>query len=77
MKKTYAKPEIVFENFSLSTNVAAGCEITSLFDPRLYVEPFGYAFSSSCQHNVVDSSGDGMANSICYHTPSGENVFQS
>ena len=26
MKKAYSKPDIVFEDFSLSTNIAAGCE---------------------------------------------------
>lgn len=26
MKKTYTKPEIVFESFSLSTNIAGDCE---------------------------------------------------
>lgn len=25
MKKTYVKPEVYFENFELSTNIAAGC----------------------------------------------------
>lgn len=27
MKKTYIKPEIVFEDFTVNTNIAAGCEI--------------------------------------------------
>ena len=27
MKKTYSKPEIVFENFVLSTNIAANCDV--------------------------------------------------
>lgn len=26
MKKTYSKPEIVFESFTLSTNIAGDCE---------------------------------------------------
>ncbi|MBQ8524625.1 MAG: hypothetical protein IJ457_08390 [Clostridia bacterium] len=27
MKKTYEKPIIIFEDFSLSTSIAAGCEV--------------------------------------------------
>ena len=34
MKKAYSKPDIVFEDFSLSTNIAAGCEE----NPSLYTE---------------------------------------
>lgn len=28
MKKTYSKPEILFEDFTMSTNIATGCEGT-------------------------------------------------
>ena len=78
MKKIYSKPEIAFESFSLSQSIAAGCEIRDLTSSILYVEGFGYAFSSSCSHNVVDSSGDGEANGICYHTVvNGTSVFNS
>ena len=27
MKKAYIKPEIMFEDFTLTTNIAAGCEV--------------------------------------------------
>ena len=27
MKKLYSKPEIIFESFTLSTNIAANCEL--------------------------------------------------
>ena len=27
MRKAYSKPQIMFEDFTLSTNIAAGCEV--------------------------------------------------
>lgn len=82
MKKTYSKPDIIFEDFSLSTNIAAGCE----------EKPFGntndcgvkwsqgvFIFSGSingCNTHVIE--GDGEYNSLCYHNPENNyNVFNS
>ena len=67
MKKAYSKPQIYFESFSLSQNIAAGCEITDPKDERLYFTGLGYAFSSSCDVPMTDAGGDGEYNGICYH----------
>lgn len=83
MKKAYSKPDIFFEDFSLSTNIAAGCE----------EKPFGntgdcgvkwskgvFIFTESisgCNHKVTDGA-DREYNSLCYHNPeSSYNVFYS
>lgn len=85
MKKTYSKPVIIIENFSLSTNLAADCE-----------KPFTLAEQFAC--GIPDESGtglmifdtsiastcgvDGMGNEVydgfCYHIPSESNeLFNS
>ena len=84
MKKTYSKPEIAFESFSLCNSIAAGCEITDAKDPRLEmtgVGPnggIGYAFTMTCDADVTGGAGDGIFNTICYHVPDGGlNLFTS
>lgn len=73
MKKVYSKPEIIFESFSLSQNIAAGCEITDPKDPILAMTgvgpggSVGYAFSTSCDVDVTNGGGDGEWNGVCYH----------
>lgn len=69
MKKVYSKPVIIFESFSLSQNIAAGCEITDPKDERLLFTGLGYAFIESCEYMVDDITvgGDGSFNGICYH----------
>ena len=81
MKKVYEKPEIVFENFSLSTNIAAGCEYTDPNHPDLFFSGMGYAFTSeaNCGYPIPNEvGGDGDFNGICYHVPSEiKNLFNS
>lgn len=67
MKKVYSKPMIIFESFSLSQNIAAGCEITDPKDPALEFTGLGYAFTESCDVDVGNGGGDGEWNGICYH----------
>ena len=83
MKKEYCKPEIVFENFSLSTNIAAGCEtqVTATvgscaveFIPG--VMTIFVSGVSACTTSVEDGSKD--YNYLCYHNPTpSNNVFTS
>ena len=79
MKKTYSKPEIFYESFSLSQNIAAGCEIKDPHDPKLEMTGagvnggIGYAFSTSCDADVTNGGGDGWYNNVCYHV-FGQNV---
>ena len=69
MKKNYSKPEIVFESFTLSTNIAAGCEIKH---PLPTSGQCGIEFDGdvifvegACPDPVVDGTGG-----FCYHNPS-------
>ncbi len=72
MKKTYSKPDIFFEDFSLSTSIAAGCEE----EPSAYSDkisgPCGvkweagvYLFSQNmngCTRKVTDGKPGSMEN---------------
>jgi hypothetical protein len=82
MKKTYSKPDIVFESFSLSTNIAAGCERkTNLHGKEGCGVPWGNSriFTDTdfgCKSVVED--GSGKYDGLCYHNPSESyNVFNS
>lgn len=81
MKKTYSKPEIMFESFTMSTNIAAGCE-----------KIFGLYARGSCgiptstpgviifnSGDCTDPGGDEATyNGLCYHVPTeGDNLFNS
>ena len=89
MKKTYTKPEIMFEDFTLSTNIAAGCEANTTNSST--INTCGLDFSgvtifienmTGCSGGIEvprDQDGDGqdVSTGICYHNPSGTNVFNS
>ena len=84
MKKVYSKPEIVFENFSLTTNIAGGCEVKTWTptnadlcayqpprfpDLNIFLEE-----SSACTTKEADGEYDGF----CYHIPTEtNNLFNS
>ena len=80
MKKAYSKPEIMFEDFTLSTNIAAGCETPTNLPS---VNQCGFDFSglkvffsgmTGCGDiQVNNGGGDGDFNGICYHVPTGDN----
>ena len=79
-KKKYSKPEIFFEDFSLSTNIAAGCEYQPLNNAgdcgvqwgrhTIFLEGM-----SGCKKYVID--GDANNDGLCYHNPTDNNVFNS
>ena len=89
MKKAYAKPEIIFESFSLSQNIAAGCEVITDTQSRgtcglewgpdiLFLDSMGNVCTGNGK--VTSVGGDGEANGICYHvfsTNAMNNVFAS
>ena len=86
MKKTYTKPEILFEGFSMSTNIAGDCEkpyvtgatrdicgIPADFGPDVL-------FSLGVDGTKCNASGNlnGEYNGLCYHNPSdANNMFNS
>lgn len=84
MKKAYSKPHILFEDFTLSTNIAGDCEIDT--DTK-GSNDCGLNFSGvmvfmqgmdGCTGIQVDNlGGDGEFNKICYHVPYGQNLFNS
>lgn len=62
------------------TEIAAGCEITDLKDPKLFFTGKGHAFISveSCTYEIILQGGDGQYNGICYHVMTNSfNVFDS
>lgn len=79
MKKTYTKPEIVFENFSLSTHVAGDCETRTNtqtegscgYGMRGYtLFAYNMSFCDTSENVGVASDGSPIYNdSICYHNP--------
>lgn len=88
MKKTYRKPAIFFEDFSLTTNIAAGCEVQtdtpSWNQCGVSIGGGTYAFIegvSQCnwkitpnEEGIIDFNGDKM----CYHVPiETNNLFNS
>ena len=85
MKKTYEKPQIIFESFEISTNIASGCEAQT----NLQVSgTCGYNMSglvvfitgmTGCYDIQVDKEGgDGQNNGLCYHVLTGDkNLFNS
>lgn len=83
MKKTYSRPDIAFECFSLSANIAAtSCaKIVKTFADGNCGVIFGKneVFMTNivgCKVQVED--GSPMANYLCYHVPTdGMTVFNS
>lgn len=80
MKKTYSKPEIVFEDFSLSTSITAGCELDTAIPS--YEENCGYpirggiVFVAGAECTIFPQ--DGLHEGYCYHVPSDtNNLFNS
>lgn len=81
MKKIYSKPNIMYEDFSLSTGITASCEYSTNFARDVCGFKYGpyMIFTegiSGCAIPVPD--GDLMFNGICYHNPSDDkNIFSS
>ena len=80
MKKAYSKPEIFFEDFSLSTNIAAGCELFPNFAENECGVKWGkknlfIVGITGCSTIVEDEKGEN--DYPCYHNPSDPNVFNS
>ena len=80
MRKAYVKPEIMFESFTLSTNIAAGCEYKNGLHARGYC---GYETrtgdiiftddAQGCVYKKVDNN-----DALCYHVPNeNNNIFNS
>ena len=84
MKKKYVKPQIIIENFSLSETIAAGCEVkTNLPSANTCgldfsgLSVFFDGMTGCSMITVSKNEGDGQWDKICYHVPTGENIFAS
>ena len=90
MKKVYVKPDIVFEDFSLSVSIATKCEYEVGSPDRAKCAVMGsegIAFftrgtGSPCEYDPADLTDLGYEadkyNGFCYHNPSEEfNLFNS
>lgn len=87
MKKTYTKPEIFFESFTLSTNIAADCEeIFSLMAQDICGIPNENGIPNKDIFNLtvvgtqcdVHGYGNEQYNGLCYHVPTeAHNLFNS
>jgi len=79
--KKYVKPMIVFESFTLSTNIAANCKqkadgYTNFYDCGVYFESEGQVFTTpwnGCEvkADVDDPDKNGEYNGYCYDVPTG------
>lgn len=76
MKKTYAKPEIQFESFSVSNSIAANCgTINKSFGENAcaYITVYGdkliHVFTDELT-SCTTKEADGDYNGVCYHVPS-------
>ena len=81
MKKSYVKPQVFFEDFHLSTSIAAGCEYTTNHAMNVCVYEITGGRNvfvderTSC--NDIKAPG-GDYGAVCYHVPSDtSNLFTS
>ena len=87
MKKLYSKPEIMFEDFTLSENIAGDCEAPFVGNPSkdscaIVGTGEQNIFSgrvSACEFKPEDfGQSPDMWNGLCYHTPTdANNLFNS
>lgn len=86
MKKEYSKPIVVFENFSLSTNIAGTCEeiVKNPTQGTCALQGTGgiNVFNSGmnvCEYTPGDfGDPEDMWNGYCYHVPTEyNNLFNS
>lgn len=82
MKKTYVKPEVYFESFELSTNIATGCEYKTGFaiNECTYKLPggLGNVFVNENTQCYDIKAPDQSYGSVCYQVPAeASNLFTS
>lgn len=80
MRKAYSKPEIFFEDFSLTTNIAANCDVKTN-TPSLDacgVDMGGDMVMLDKVTGCITKITDGYYDSLCYHNPTEfSNMFNS
>ena len=78
MKKAYIKPEIMFEDFTLTTNIAAGCEVKTNTPTQgtcgLPMSNGGSVFVDSTTGCNIPV-GNNAYNNTCYDVPTPDNTL--
>ena len=76
MKKAYSKPEIMFEDFTLNTYIAASCGYEATHDAALgkwkcsgYQLRSGEVVFMAAFNGCITVEADGDYNGYCYHVP--------
>lgn len=82
MKKTYSKPEIMFEDFTLNTNIAGDCGIIWGVQVEGTCGGFDFGgdilFMTKAQGCEKTFETDDGSSGICYHNPYDNNrLFNS
>ena len=87
MKKVYNAPQIFFESFSMSTNIAGGCEFktsqmaegTCGYMPDRWVGlPVFISSTTGCGATYPDGEFIDGTDTVCYHVPTDtKNLFNS
>lgn len=80
MKKTYSKPDIMFDSFSLCTNIAAGCETKTPLpkSDACGLPYFNWVIFQTPMQGCTRIAENGMWDKTCYHVPSeSNNLFSS
>ena len=84
MNKTYTKPDIMFEDFSLSTSIADNCSVKTMTAHQWSCAvQFGTmkVFTSEvigCRQAGCTIIESGEFNGLCYHVPTNsKNIFMS
>ena len=81
MKKTYTKPEISFESFLMSTNIAGNCDTivdNSTKGICAYITRTNLHVFTSKISGCTTREDDDDYNGICYHVPlDDKNLFNS
>lgn len=77
MKKTYNKPEAIFDSFELTTSIASTCELLSNATQGICSvtdEVTGTTWYADGACNYIVQGNDGL----CYHAPTdSSNVYSS
>lgn len=73
MKKKYTKPQIIIENFTMSTNIAGDCTFiidNQSYQTCAYIDRSGnFIFTSDLDGVCTRVESDGCNDTVCYHVP--------
>lgn len=82
MRKSYTKPEILFEDFTVTANIATGCD--ELCHSAEYVCALEKTYGGMTLNiftigtvSNCDTGPAGIFDNLCYHAPEGYNTFSS